>query len=79
MGEIEVLVQNDQIRLKNGQKWTKMIKNGEIRLKMTIIVAGVPPPTLRNSFPHIPYPHKGIIRQRGGIFKGLTRVFDTFL
>ena len=43
MGKIEGLAQNDQIRLKNGQKWTKMVKNGKIRLKMAISVAGVPP------------------------------------
>ena len=43
MGKTGVLVQNDQVRLKNGQKWTKMVKNGEIRLKMAISVAGVPP------------------------------------
>ena len=35
-GKTGVLVQNDQIRLKNGQKWTKMVKNGEIRLNVAL-------------------------------------------
>ena len=74
MGKIGVLVQNYQIRLKNGQKWTEMVKNGELRLKMAISVAGVP-----SRSETVPYPQRGIIRQRGGIFKGLTRGFDTFM
>jgi len=43
MGKIGVLGQNGQIRLKNGQKWPKMVENGEACLKTAISVAGVPP------------------------------------
>ena len=55
MGKIGVLVQNGQFQLKNGQKWTKMVKNDETRLKMAITVAGVPPRS-ETVPPRIPYP-----------------------
>ena len=58
MGKIGVLVQNDQIRLKNGQKWTKMVKNVEIRLKMAISVAGVPPRS--ETVSHASPTHRGV-------------------
>ena len=76
MGKIGVLAQNDQVRLKNGQKWAKMVKNGEIRLKMAISVAGCP--RAQKQFPTHPLHAGFIIRPRGGIFKGRTRGFYTF-
>ena len=41
MGKIGVLVQHGLIRLKNGQKLTKMVENGETSLKMAIAIAGL--------------------------------------
>ena len=58
MGKIGALVQNGQIRLKNGQKWTKMVKNGERRLKMAISVAGVPPRS--ETVSHASPTHRGV-------------------
>ena len=58
MGKIGVLVQNGQIRLKNGQKWHKMVKNGETRSKMVISVFGVPPRS--ETVSHASPTHQGV-------------------
>ena len=77
MGKIGVLDQNVQIRLKNGQKWTKMVKNGEIRLKMAISVAGVPPRS--ETVSHTSPTHRGVLSGREVAFlKALRGVLTLF-